>query len=128
DCGTGAGYGPFGSASSASCPTTDVGTRMARAQIRDRDGDVNEYEASVQVFVTYASLCDLVRSYIGDEANVADGLCQKLSDASSASTETARQGKLEAFRNQVDAKAGDVPGKALTAPQAELLKRLSTRL
>jgi uncharacterized protein len=128
DCGAGTGYGPFGSAASASCPTTDVGTRAVRAKIRDKDGGVREYSGSVQVFVTYASLCDLVRTYIGDEANVADGLCQKLADASTASTETARQGKLEAFRNQVDAKTGDVPGKALTASQAEVLKRLSTRL
>jgi hypothetical protein len=126
DCG--AGYGAFGSASSASCPTTDVGTRSVRAKIRDKDGGVSEYRGTVQVFVTYASLCDLVRAYIGDEANAADGLCQKLADASTASTETARQGKLEAFRNQVDAKTGDVPGKALTGAQAELLKLLSTRL
>jgi predicted extracellular nuclease len=126
DCGN--GYGAFGSAATASCPTADVGTRLVGAKIRDKDGGVSEYRGSVNVFVTYASLCDLVRSYIGEEANVADGLCQKLADASTASTETARQGKLEAFRNQVDAKTGDVPGKALTGAQAALLKRLSTRL
>jgi hypothetical protein len=126
DCGN--GYGAFGSAATASCPTADVGARVVGAKIRDKDGGVSEYRGSVNVFVTYASLCDLVRSYIGEEANVADGLCQKLADASTASTETARQGKLEAFRNQVDAKTGDVPGKALTGAQAALLKRLSTRL
>jgi uncharacterized protein len=126
DCGS--GYSAFGPTSSASCPTADVGTRSVGAKIRDKDGGVREYHASVEVFVTYASLCDLVRAYIGEEANVADGLCQKLADASAASTETARQGKLEAFRNQVDAKAGDVPGKALTDAQAALLKLLSTRL
>jgi len=126
DCGN--GYGVFGSAATASCPTADVGRRLVGAKIRDKDGDVSEYRGSVNVFVTYASLCDLVRSYIGEEANVADGLCQKLADASTASTETARQGKLEAFRNQVDAKTGDVPGKALTDAQAAVLKRLSTSL
>jgi predicted extracellular nuclease len=126
DCGN--GYGAFGSAAIASCPTADVGTRSVGAKIRDKDGGVREYRGSVSVFVTYASLCDLVRSYIGEEANVTDGLCQKLVDASTASTETARQGKLEAFRNQVDAKTGDVPGKALTGAQAALLKLLSTRL
>jgi predicted extracellular nuclease len=123
DCGT--DYGAFGSTASASCPTTDVGTRSVGAKIRDKDGGVTEYRASVEVFVTYASLCDLVRAYATD-ASVADGLCDKLAMAATAPTAGARQGLLEAFGNQVDAKTG--AGKTFTDEQGALLKRLSTKL
>jgi predicted extracellular nuclease len=123
DCGT--GYGAFGSVATASCPTSDVGTRSVGAKIRDKDGGVSEYRASVQVFVTYASLCDLVRSYSGD-ASLADSLCDKLAMAATAATAGARQGLLESFRNQVDAKTG--AGKTFTDEQGALLKLLSTRL
>ncbi|HEX6131256.1 MAG TPA: PKD domain-containing protein, partial [Actinomycetota bacterium] len=49
DCGTGAGYGPFGPAASASCATDDDGTRAVRAKLRDKDGGEREYSASVAV-------------------------------------------------------------------------------
>jgi len=45
DCGTGSGYGAFGGASSASCPTTDNGTRTVKGEIRDKDGGYTEYTA-----------------------------------------------------------------------------------
>jgi uncharacterized protein len=125
DCGT--GYGAFGSAASVSCPTTDVGTRSVGAKIRDKDGGVTEYRASVEVFVTYTSLCDLARSYAGDvDPKLADDLCDKLAMAAAAPTAGARQGLLEAFRNQVDAKTG--AGKTFTDEQGALLKLLSTKL
>src|SRR5438093_3182827 len=38
DCGEGSGYGVFGSSNSASCPTTDNGSRTATGQIKDKDG------------------------------------------------------------------------------------------
>jgi Bacterial Ig-like domain len=123
DCGNGSGYGAFGSASTASCPTTDVGTRPVGAKIRDKDGGVTTYTAVVQVTVTFASLCDLVRTYASDP-KVADDLCAKLAQAEAASTATARVGSLGAFRNQADAKVD----KGLTADQAAELKLLSTRL
>ena len=47
DCG--AGYGAFGSTSSASCPTTDNGTRTVKGKIRDKDNGVTEYTSSVQI-------------------------------------------------------------------------------
>ena len=47
DCG--AGYGGFGSSSTASCPTTDNGSRTVKGKIRDEDGGVNEYTATVTV-------------------------------------------------------------------------------
>ena len=121
DCGS--GFGDFGSASTASCPTSDTGTQSVGGRIRDRNGGVTEYNATVRVTMTFASLCELVRSYATDP-KVADDLCAKLAQAESAPTESARAGLLGAFRNQVDAKAG----KGLTAEQAGELKLLSTRL
>ena len=46
DCGS--GFGPFGPASSASCPTSDNGTHAVGGRIRDKDGGVREYTASGQ--------------------------------------------------------------------------------
>jgi PKD domain-containing protein/endonuclease/exonuclease/phosphatase family protein len=121
DCGS--GYGAFGSASAASCPTSDVGTRSVGGKIRDEDGGVTTYGATVRVTVTFASLCALVGSYATDP-KVADDLCAKLAQAEAAPMGTARDGLLAAFRNQVDAKVD----KGLTADQAAELKLLSTRL
>jgi hypothetical protein len=121
DCGS--GYGAFGAAPTASCPASDVETRSVGGMIQDTDGGVTEYRASVRVTVTFAGLCDLVRSYSTDP-KVADDLCAKLEQAESAGTVTARDGALGAFRNQVDAKTG----KGLTAEQAAELKLLSLRL
>jgi len=47
DCG--AGYGAFGPTSSASCPTTDNGSRTVKGKIRDKDDGVTEYTSSVQI-------------------------------------------------------------------------------
>jgi hypothetical protein len=121
DCGT--GYGAFGPASTAACPTSDVGMRWVGGKIRDQDGDVTEYRAPVRVTVTSAGLCDLARSFASDP-KIADDLCAKLAQADSAPTATARDGVLGAFRNLVDAKIG----KGLTADQAAELKLLSMRL
>jgi hypothetical protein len=118
DCGDDTGYGAFGSDSTASCPTTDVGTRRVGAKIRDKDLGVTTYTATVRVTVTYASLCDLVRAYSTDP-KVADDLCAKLEQAEEGSA-----GSLGAFRNQADAKVD----KGLTAEQAKELKLLSMRL
>ena len=120
DCGS--GYGAFGSASTASCPTSDVGTRSVGGKIRDKDGDSTEYRATVTVVVTFDSLCRLVQQVVTDPA-VAQGLCDKLV-AASRSNPTAKANQLQAFRNQVDAQTG----KSISAADAELLKRLSTRL
>jgi hypothetical protein len=123
DCADGAGYGAFGSASTASCPTTDVGTRTVGAKIQDKDGGVTTYTGTVRVTVTYASLCDLVRAYSTDP-KVADDLCAKLEQAEEASTPTARAGALGSFRNQAYAKVN----KGLTAAQADELNLLSKQL
>ncbi len=49
DCGEGSGYGEFDSSSSAICPTTDDGVRAVGGKIRDKDGGVTDYSASVTV-------------------------------------------------------------------------------
>ncbi len=124
DCG--AGYGAFGSAASATCATSDSGTLSVRAKIADKDGGVTEYAGSVSVVVTYASVCDLTRQLVSS-SDVAAGLCAKLEAAAAAAARgntTAKAGQLEAYRNQVDAQTG----KTITPADAELLKRLSSRL
>jgi PKD domain len=47
DCGS--GYGAFGSSDTASCPTTDNGTRTVGAKIKDEDGGVSTYTDSVTI-------------------------------------------------------------------------------
>lgn len=49
DCGDGAGLSAFGPDPTASCPTTDNGTRVVRAAVRDKDGDSSTYTATVAV-------------------------------------------------------------------------------
>lgn len=49
DCGDGAGYGLFSSTSTASCPTTDNGTRNVKGKIKDKDNGESEYTASVTI-------------------------------------------------------------------------------
>ncbi|HVD49521.1 MAG TPA: hypothetical protein VNB50_05795, partial [Gaiellaceae bacterium] len=121
------GYTAFGTASSRSCPTGDTGMRTVKGKVRDKDGGVSEYTATVQVFVTFDSLCALVRSYARRSSD-ADALCAKLDDAAHAADASEKAGILAAFRNQVDAKTGTQPGKSFTSEQGALLKLLSTRL
>jgi hypothetical protein len=108
---------------SASCTASDVGSITVNATIQDKDGGVTTYTGTVQVMVTFDSLCELVRSYSTDP-KVADDLCAKLATAEAASSPSAEAGALGAFRNQVDAKVD----KGLTAAQAAELNLLSTRL
>jgi hypothetical protein len=119
DCGS--GYGAFGGSSTASCPTSNTATRSVGGKIRDKDGDVSEYRASVEVVVTFTSLCDLVKAFTGDAQLIAQ-LCQRLDQAEKAPTTIAKNAHLASFRDQVD-KSG-----AFTADEAETLKRLSLRL
>jgi hypothetical protein len=80
--------------------------------IRDRDGGVSEYTATVRVGVTVDSLCATIAGWAknGGQAN---SLCVKL-----------QHGQFDAFDNEVDAQTG----KAFSADQAATLKRLAGRL
>src|SRR5439155_1660763 len=49
DCGDGSGYSIFTSMTTSSCPTTDNGSRTAKGKIKDKDGGVTEYTASVTI-------------------------------------------------------------------------------
>jgi Endonuclease/Exonuclease/phosphatase family len=111
DCGTGS-FGAFSSTSTASCPTADTGTRSVRGQIRDKDGGVTTYTASVDVVVTADSLCALTERYV-TKAGVAHSLCVKL-----------EHGSWNAYANEVAAQSG----KSLTDEQAAMLTRLVGRL
>ncbi|HEY7708334.1 MAG TPA: Ig-like domain-containing protein [Gaiellaceae bacterium] len=125
DCGS--GYAAFGSASSASCATTDVGTRTVRGQIRDKDGGVTEYTATVAVVVTFDSLCDLVRAYSSKPA-VSHAACALLAAAERARSPLARELLLIAFRVLVVASSGNKSIHAFTPTEGETLIRLSRSL
>ncbi|MDF1504436.1 putative Ig domain-containing protein [Roseisolibacter sp. H3M3-2] len=49
DCGNGIGYAAAGGASTASCPTTDNGSRTVKGKVIDKDGGVTEYTATVTI-------------------------------------------------------------------------------
>jgi hypothetical protein len=127
DCGDGSGYGAFGSASSASCSTTDTGSRAVRGQIRDKDGGTTEYTATVTVGVTFDGLCALTREYSSKPA-VAHVLCAILEVAENARTPHARQLALIAYRVLVAVSSGNRSHHAFTPAEGEILIRLSRSL
>src|SRR5207248_717819 len=47
DCGS--GYGAFSGTSTASCSTSDNGSRTVKGKIRDKDGGVSEYREAVTI-------------------------------------------------------------------------------
>ncbi len=69
DCDDGSGYSSFSGTSSASCPTTDNGSRTVKGTIRDKDGDVSEYTASVTIDNVAPSTPTLVAPADGLETN-----------------------------------------------------------
>jgi predicted extracellular nuclease len=122
DCG--GGYTAFGSASTATCTPTVTGALGVGGKIRDKDGDVSEYLATVMVVATFGSLCELVHEYTSD-VKTREKLCTHLDLAAGASNEAAKQSHLRNFRNEVDKALADGH---LSADEAATLKRLSTRL
>ena len=122
----GGGYGSFGSSATAACSAADPGTLSVGGKIKDKDGDVTEYNATVQVLVTFEGVCDLVQSVVS-KPGVADGLCAKLAAAEAAADRgelNAEENELQAFRNLVHAQIG----KTISVDDAELLEKLSQGL
>ncbi len=124
DCG--AGFGPFGSATQRTCPTTAAGTLAVGAAVRDKDGGTTEYRSTVTVAVTFDSLCTLSRSVVS--AKVAVYLmCETLKEAERANrrgNQTVKQWLLAAYRFQVQLQRG----RSVTAENADLLSALSRQL
>jgi predicted extracellular nuclease len=126
DCGDGSGYGAFSAASTRSCPTTATGTRSVGGKVRDDDGGVTEYRASVNVIVTFDSLCALTRVY-SSNGTVADVACATL-----------RIAKLAAARGQIHLKNASLKvyilqvrfqsGRAFTPQEAAILIVLAEQL
>ncbi|HSS81060.1 MAG TPA: lamin tail domain-containing protein [Gaiellaceae bacterium] len=133
DCGS--GYGAFGSASSASCPTDDTGLRTVHGTIRDKDGGVTEYTATVDVTVTFQSLCNLTRLY-SKKVMLADRLCGLLASAEADANSGAPQPKpknpprkpANEYLNRYVRQVNDSVPVAFTATQAATLSRLAQRL
>jgi PKD repeat protein len=127
DCGDGAGYGSFGTATSRSCPTTDAGSRTVRGTVRDDDGGTNEYISSVEVQVTYAGLCQLGTELVSRPVygRILCGTLRAAESAENRGRTTTKAALLRAYRLEVDAIAR---ARGLTADEAALLKRLSTGL
>jgi uncharacterized protein len=126
DCGGGGGYGVFGAANVATCPTSLTGVRSVGGKIRDKDGGITEYTATVAVIVTYDSLCSLTRTLV-TKIGIANALCDKLDHAEAAASignTGLRDAYLRDYRKQLDSQTG----KSVTATNAALLKTLSLAL
>jgi len=119
DCGS--GYGAFAAAATASCTPTAAGALSVGGKIRDKDGGVTEYRGTVDVVVTFASLCDLVQAYTSDAQLVAQ-LCQRLDQAAKAESAVARAAHLAAFKDRAEKSA------AFTPDQLAVLRRLADNL
>jgi hypothetical protein len=126
DCGGGGGYGVFGAANVAACPTSLTGVRSVGGKVSDKDGGINEYKANVAVIVTYDSLCSLTRTRV-TKIGIANALCDKLGNAEAAASignTGLRDAYLRDYRKQLDSQSG----KSVTAANAALLKTLSLAL
>jgi hypothetical protein len=116
----------LGPSTTASCPTTATGTRTVKGTVRDDDGGETEYTRTVQVVVTFDSLCALTKAYV-DKADVAQSLCDKLAaakDAAAKGNTKTKQNILGAYVNQVEAQSG----KSMTQAEAAILIALAKQL
>lgn len=100
-----------------------LGTTTRSASATDRAGNSSNATTSFTVSVSCTSLKALVSRFSSD-ASVTSGLNAKLDAVCSAPNASARAGKLGAFDNQLSAQTG----KALTAVQADVLRRLAESL
>ena len=94
--------------------------------MRDDDGGVTEYRATVSVHVTYTSLCALTKAYSSKPA-IAEAMCvtlrvAELADARGA--ELVKRLTLKAYELQARAQSG----KAFTTSEAAILIALADKL
>ncbi len=116
----------FGASSSTSCTSTDTGTLTVHGKIRDDDGGVTPYAATVDVTVTFDSLCALTREYSSTK-KVADGLCRELDMAEKAS-EHGKPKTQQQHLNKYVKDVQDQAGKAFTQEEAATLVDLAGAL
>jgi hypothetical protein len=80
DCGDGTGYGTFGTSASATCITLVPGPHVVRGAIRDRDGGLSEYTATVRVGVTFDAVCAIAKQ-LAQRPAAASRVCDDMATA-----------------------------------------------
>ena len=93
DCGTGSGLGGFSTTATATCPTTDNGTRAVRGAVRDKNGGTTTYDASV----TVSNVAPSATVANGGPVNEASPVAITVSGASDPSTVDTAAGFHYAF-------------------------------
>ncbi len=117
---------PGQSATFSAASISTPGPRTIKVRVTDAGGLTAVDTATVNVVVTYDSLCALTEALV-TKASIAHALCVKLENAEAAAARgnlNARDGMLKAYRNQLDAQTG----KSVSAADAALLKALSLAL
>ena len=119
DCGDGSGYGPFGTAASTTCSTLVPGSLTVRGEIKDRDGGVTPYTATVHVGVTFDAVCAIAKQLAVRPA-AATRVCEAMARAADqASKDHAKQvddavaQAIHEVQNEAD-KGGFTPSGAAT--------------
>jgi predicted extracellular nuclease len=81
DCGD--GFGAYGTTASKTCVANTPGTQHVAARIKDDDGGVTTYDATVTVNVTAAGLCRLTVQYVESSAKYQrlPAIAKKITDA-----------------------------------------------
>ena len=105
---------------------TNTGPVTVRGTIQDDDGGSAEYTATVDVVVTFDSLCDLTRQYVTKKP-VEDGLCKQARRRREGGREGRRKKKQEHLDEYVK-QVRKESGKSLTADQAQTLIDLAGQL
>lgn len=126
DCGS--GFGAYGAAASATC-AAGTGTLHVGGRIRDKDGGVSEYHATVAAGAAagFDALCTLTRS-LSRKRHVADELCHLLAKAARAKNANKRRSYLRAYRCEVRAQTGRRRSKAFSVADGARLQRLARQL
>jgi hypothetical protein len=125
DCGDGAGYGASGTSASATCTTLVPGPHVVRGAIRDRDGDVSEYTATVRVGVTFDAVCAIAKQLAqrpAAAARVCDDMATAADQAAKGHTKQVADAIAQAMHD-VQSEAGK--GGFTSAGAATLLRVLS---